>query len=431
MGARRASRKAAREGGLFATLARMSSPNPLKTPELEFKSLLVLVMLASLLFALIIWPFFGAVCWAVFIAIVFWPLHQRFLRGSHGRRNTAALASLTVILLIVILPFSMLAASITQEASVFVERMRSGEIQIATFFQRFVEALPAWARGMLQRFGVSDFGLLQQKILATLSNSSQVVTSRVMGIGQVTLDFVVGFFVMLYVVFFLFRDGEKLTRGIGRAIPLHPQHTERLMRQFATVVRATVKGNIVVALVQGALGGLAFWVLGLPGAVLWGAVMALLSLLPAVGAALVWAPVATYYFFTGEICAGRGPHRLGRAGDRPGRQPAAPHPGGQGHAHARLPGAGGDAGRHRGVRAQRLRDRPGDRGGVPGQLGHARRPCASRIPFRRPRRPPHERGLCFAPVTAADTKRWKASRRGQDRPGAGRHDAGLQRKEPA
>ncbi|HYE41319.1 MAG TPA: AI-2E family transporter, partial [Ramlibacter sp.] len=249
----------------------MSSPNPLKTPELEFKSLLVLVALASLLFALIIWPFFGAVCWAVFIAIVFWPMHQRFLRGSHGRRNMAALASLTVILLIVILPFSMLAASITQEASVFVSRLRSGEIQIATFFQRFIEALPAWAQGMLYRFGVSDLGLLQQKILATLSNSSQVVTSRVMGIGQVTLDFVVGFFVMLYVVFFLFRDGDKLTRGIGRAIPLQPLHTERLMRQFATVVRATVKGNIVVALVQGALGGAAFFVLGLPGAVLWGA----------------------------------------------------------------------------------------------------------------------------------------------------------------
>jgi predicted PurR-regulated permease PerM len=78
------------------------------------------------------------------------------------------------------------------------------------------------------------------------------------------------------------------------------------MTQFATVVRATVKGNIVVALVQGALGSLAFWVLGLPGAVLWGAVMALLSLLPAVGAAMVWLPVALYYFFAGEIVKGVG-----------------------------------------------------------------------------------------------------------------------------
>ena len=284
----------------------MSSPNPLRNPELEFKSLLVLVLVATLLFALILWPFFGAVCWAVFIAIVFWPLHKRFLRGSRGRRNTAALASLTVILLIVILPMAMLTASITQEASVFVAKLRSGEIQLAVFFQKFVEVLPEWARGMMHRFGMGDLALLQQKILATLGNSSQVVTSRVLGIGQVTLDFIVAFFVMLYVVFFLFRDGERLTRGIARAIPLQPRHTERLMTQFATVVRATVKGNIVVALVQGALGGLAFFVLGLPGAVLWGAVMALLSLLPAVGAVLVWAPVAAYYFFTGEAVKGIG-----------------------------------------------------------------------------------------------------------------------------
>ena len=284
----------------------MSSPNPLNNPQLEFKSLLVLVLAATLLFALIIWPFFGAICWAVFIAIVFWPLHKRFLRGSRGRRNTAALASLTVILLIVILPMAMLIASITEEASMMVAKLRSGEIQLATFFQKFIEVLPEWARGILQRFGMTDLGLLQQKILATLGNSSQVVTSRVLGIGQVTLDFIVAFFVMLYVVFFLFRDGERLTRGIARSIPLHPKHTQRLMTQFATVVRATVKGNIVVALVQGALGGIAFLVLGVPGAVLWGAVMALLSLLPAVGAVLVWAPVAAYFFFSGELIKGIG-----------------------------------------------------------------------------------------------------------------------------
>lgn len=279
----------------------MSEPNPLRQPELEFKALLALVLLATLLFALILWPFFGAVCWAVFIAIVFWPLHRRFLKGSHGHANMAAAASLTVILLIVILPLSMLAASITQEASVFVEKLRSGELQLAVFFQKFIDALPGWARNMLNRFGLSDFALLQQKLLAALTSSGQVVTSRVMGIGQVTLDFVVGFFVMLYVVFFLFRDGERLARGIARSIPLEPAHTERLMTQFATVVRATVKGNIVVALVQGALGGIAFAVLGVPGAVLWGAVMALFSLLPAVGAVLVWGPVAAWFFFNGQI----------------------------------------------------------------------------------------------------------------------------------
>lgn len=284
----------------------MSSPNPLKTPELEFKSLLFLVVAASALFALILWPFFGAVCWAVFIALVFWPLHRRFLLGSKGRHGTAALASVTVILIIVILPFTMLIGAITEEASVMVAKLRSGEIQISTYFQRFLDALPEWARAMLQRFGIGNLGLLQQKIMGALSNSGQEVTSRVLGLGQVTMDFIVGFFVMLYVLYFLFRDGERLTRAIARSIPLRPEHTQRLLLQFATVVRATVKGNIVVALVQGALGTMAFWVLGIQGAVLWGAVMALLSLLPAVGAALVWAPVAIYYFIAGELVKGAG-----------------------------------------------------------------------------------------------------------------------------
>jgi predicted PurR-regulated permease PerM len=284
----------------------MSTPNPLKTPELEFKSLLFLVLAATALFLLILWPFFGAVCWAVFIAIVFWPMHKRFLHGSHGRRNMAALASLTVILLIVILPLSMLAASITQEASVVVEQLRSGKIQVSEYFLRFINALPEWARSILHRFGMTDLQLLQQKVMATLGTSGQALTSRVVGIGQVTLDFVVAFFVMLYMLFFLFRDGDQLTQSVSRAIPLHPQHTRRLLTQFATVVRATVKGNIVVALVQGTLGSLAFWVLGLPGAILWGAVMALLSLLPAVGAAMVWGPVAAYYFFSGDALRGIG-----------------------------------------------------------------------------------------------------------------------------
>jgi len=128
----------------------------------------------------------------------------------------------------------------------------------------------------------------------------------VLGIGQDTLDFVVAFFVMLYLLFFLLRDGAGLSQSIARAIPLYERQTQRLLGQFVTVVRATVKGNIVIALIQGVLGGLAFWVLGLPAPLLWGALMALLSLLPAVGAALVWIPVALYYLATGSLWAAAG-----------------------------------------------------------------------------------------------------------------------------
>ncbi len=113
-------------------------------------------------------------------------------------------------------------------------------------------------------------------------------------------------FVMLYLLYFLLRDGRELTERAIRTLPLKQEHSRRLLNQFATVVRATVKGNVVIALVQGFLGGLAFWVLDIRGALLWGSLMALLSLLPAIGAALVWAPVAIYLLATGSILSAIG-----------------------------------------------------------------------------------------------------------------------------
>jgi predicted PurR-regulated permease PerM len=92
-----------------------------------------------------------------------------------------------------------------------------------------------------------------------------------------------------------------LVRAVRHALPLAPEHTQELFGKFTTVIRATVKGNLLVAVVQGLLGGIAFWVLGVDAALLWAVLMAFLSLLPAVGAALVWAPVAAYFFLTGAI----------------------------------------------------------------------------------------------------------------------------------
>jgi predicted PurR-regulated permease PerM len=284
----------------------MADKNPLKDPGLEFKALLALVLVATVLFALILWPFFGAVCWAVFIALVFWPLQRRVLRNARGRRGIAALATLIIVVIIVILPLSLVAATVAEEASVVVGKLRSGEFNPSDYFAQIVQALPGWAQAILQRLGITDLPLLQQKVLGAVGQSGQALTAHAFSIGQVTLDFIVGFFVMLYVLFFLLRDGDQLAEGIARRLPLRQEHTDTLLKQFAIVVRATVKGNVLVALVQGALGSMAFLVLGVTGAVLWGAVMALLSLLPAVGAALVWGPVALYFLVTGAIAKGVG-----------------------------------------------------------------------------------------------------------------------------
>ena len=123
-------------------------------------------------------------------------------------------------------------------------------------------------------------------------------------IGQSTVEFAINFFVTLYLLFFLLRDGDLLIARIRKAVPLQDERQRALIRKFTTVIRATVKGDILVALLQGTLGGLIFWILGVNAPLLWGVLMAFLSLLPAFGASLVWLPVALYFLATGAIWKG-------------------------------------------------------------------------------------------------------------------------------
>ncbi len=280
----------------------MQAPDPLRPPPPEHRSLAWLVVGLSAAFALILWPFLGALLWAVFIAIVFDPVHRQVLRQVGGtRRNLGALLTLTVVVLVVILPLILVGTSVVHEAAAVVQQVRSGEIDFGRYLQGVIDALPGWIRSILDRFGIVNLAALQRQLTTLLAGSGQFITTHLVGLGQNTLDFVVALFVMLYVLFFLLRDGRALTDSIGRHLPLQREYSQRLMAQFVTVVRATVKGNIVIALIQGLMGGVAFAVLGLQGALLWGTLMALLSLLPAVGAALVWGPVALWYLFHGEV----------------------------------------------------------------------------------------------------------------------------------
>jgi predicted PurR-regulated permease PerM len=280
----------------------MHTPSdPLNSPSLQSKALLWLLVAVTLLFAAVLWPLSGAVSWGVFFAIVFAPLQERSVKACRGRRGWAAVATLLTIIVSVMLPMALLATAISHEAAAFYERFRSGDIQLSAYFQRMLELLPTWARAQMERYGLIDIAEVQRRLVEVLGSSGQALTSRAFLIGQSTVAFLVNFFVMLYLLFFLLRDGKDMAVAAGTALPLKPEHTVRLLNQFAAVVRATVKGNVVIATVQGTLGGLAFWALGIPNSLLWGALMALLSLIPAVGSALLWGPVALYLLSSGEV----------------------------------------------------------------------------------------------------------------------------------
>jgi predicted PurR-regulated permease PerM len=271
---------------------------------LEHKAFLALIALVSLAFAWILWPFFGAVFWAAVIAIVFNPLN-RWLFSAVGRRpNLAGLATVMVILFIVVLPVLLIAAALAQEASGLYDRIQSGELDFVRFFQPAFDALPSWATDALDRFGLTDLGVVRERIAAALTYGIQFIATKALAISQSTFDFVVGLGVMLYLLFFLLRDGEALTERVREAIPLRPEQQDALFAKFTIVIRATVKGDIFVAILQGALGGIVFWSLGVHAALLWAVLMSFLSLLPAIGAALVWLPVAVYFLATGSIWQG-------------------------------------------------------------------------------------------------------------------------------
>jgi predicted PurR-regulated permease PerM len=282
----------------------MSRPEPAAPPHLEQKSFALLLVLLCAAVALVLWPFFGAVFWAGVLALLFSPVYQWLLKRFRGRRVLAALATLSIVVVMVILPLTLIATSLFQEATGVYQRVRSGEIDFGRYFQQVVAALPTWLTAPLERSGLGDLAVVQERLRAAAAERGQAVAGRVLGFGSDAIDVIIAFFVSMYVLFFLLLDGPKIVRNIRRAIPLQPAHKDRLLKQLAAVIRATVKGNVLVAMVQGSLGGLAFWVLGVHAPVLWGVVMAFLSLLPAIGAALIWAPVAIYLLATGAVWKG-------------------------------------------------------------------------------------------------------------------------------
>jgi predicted PurR-regulated permease PerM len=311
----------------------------------EDKAFLLLVAAVTLAFALILWPLFDAILWGTIIAILFTPVYRRLCRLMRQRRTPAALATVALVVVIVIVPVTLVAAMLAQEATSLIARIQSGELNPGRAWRQAFAALPSWVIDLLNRFGLGNLDAVQQRITQGLLRGSQFLAAQAVSIGQVTFGVLFGLAVMLYLLFFLLRDSDSLLRQLRAAIPLRPDRLVALAEKFTVVIRATVKGNIVVAIVQGALGGLIFWLLGIHGPVMWAVVMAVLSLLPAVGAAAA--------------------------------------AGGQGHAHAGLRGADLHARRHRDLRRQRLRDRAGDRRDVHRGVGHLR--VFAPIRLKRPR----------------------------------------------
>ncbi|WP_291615022.1 AI-2E family transporter [Bradyrhizobium sp.] len=274
--------------------------------RIERQGLLLLLLAVTLAFAWVLQPFYGAVLWATVVALIFAPVHRRLLIPMRGRRGLAAAVTVLIIIAMVLLPLAVIATSLVREASGLVLRIQSGEYDFGSYLQRISDALPAWATGLIERLNLTSFSALRDSLASSLMKGGQLLAPQALSLGMNTFDFMINLGIMLYLLFFLLRDGDVLAERIREAIPLDGVQKAALFARFADVVRATVKGGILVAIAQGALGGIGFWFLGIHAPLLWAALMAFLSLLPAIGAGLVWVPAAIYFLATGAIWQGIG-----------------------------------------------------------------------------------------------------------------------------
>ncbi|MEX2333058.1 MAG: AI-2E family transporter [Pseudohongiella sp.] len=270
--------------------------------DVQSRAFLIVLGLISLAFLTILQPFWSSIFWACVMTLLFFPLQRKLQLKLNGRETLAALLTLLAGIFLVVIPVTVIAFAFVAEGAQLYELIENQEIEPEQFLERIGSAVPI-IPDVLDRLGI-DMSNVRSYLSDSAVSLSRLLSQEALNFGRNTVSFTVGIVLMLYLTFFLLRDGDKMMGWLGTAVPLEDDRRQLLFRKFTEVVRATVKGNLVVALVQGALGGLIFWILGITAPVLWAVVMAFLSLVPAVGAALVWVPVAIYLFATGNVLQG-------------------------------------------------------------------------------------------------------------------------------
>ena len=255
----------------------------------------LLLTLITILFVSLIFNFAAPILWSIVVSIIFYPLYEKLLLMTN-KKSLSSMLSLILILLLVIMPSIAVLGLIGNELINFINS--SENYSFAQYFQMIpnesaINQLIAWS-------GLSINDLIE-KADDFLISASKMLYQSVSTISANVINFFVSLFIFVYLTFFFLRDGEKILQHCMDAFPMKNEDESYLLDQFQKTTRATIKGTVIVALAQGFLGYLTLLLIGINGALIWGAVMALLSIVPAVGTVLVWLPIALVLFLNGEI----------------------------------------------------------------------------------------------------------------------------------
>ena len=284
--------------GTPSSKATAPGKRPVNRTLLRNVTFLAIVVGVTLWFFDIIQPFLMPVFWAVVLAIVFSPVNEWLERKMPDRPALTATLTTLLITLTVLVPLVLITLAVIDQAQGIIKRVSSGELDPNTVID-YVEGQLPRVREFAEGYGV-DFAQVRTNVQGAVATGGQKVLNFGLSIGQNFVAIAVDFFLMLYLLWFFLKDGEEIVQKAVDSIPLGDRDEWELVRRFATVSRATLKGTMIVATVQGTLGGLLFWALGIDGALFWGVIMTLLSLLPVGGSGIVWVPAAIILAVQGE-----------------------------------------------------------------------------------------------------------------------------------
>ena len=275
---------------------------PLTTSGTNLRTAFVLLLVAAVtaLFLAVAWPFLKPLLLGALLAGLFHPLYRWITRLLGGRQSVGAAVTLLVLLVLVLGPISVFLGIVVQQALTVSDQaipwltQHLGAASTFNVNEWVMQRFPALAKYM-----PSQEQLLEQVGTAAKTAGTFLVTfaSRM---TVTTASFLLNLFVMLYAMFFFFKDGHKILERIFYYLPLSDEDETSMLARFTSITRATIKGTLVIGIIQGALGGIAFRVAGIEGAALWGTIMTILSIIPGIGAPLVWVPVVIVLFVNGQ-----------------------------------------------------------------------------------------------------------------------------------
>ena len=258
--------------------------------------------------SVILSPFFYPITWAVILAATFYPIYKKLLIRLHGRQQLGAVVMTLMVLAIAVLPAVYLIFLGINEAVQAYETaaqwFRGGRLRE---LGESISQIPVIGRVSQEVFGrlvLSNSGQLESSVLEGGKVLSAFLLAQGADLAKNAFLFVTDFLVMVFTLFFLFRDGDHFYHICYEAIPLEPDHKTKIFERMNGTIGAVMQGTLLTALAQGTTAGLAYWALGVRFSIFFGALSAVLSLLPFGGTALVWIPVSIYLFFTGSIVKG-------------------------------------------------------------------------------------------------------------------------------